>query len=359
MNIETLIRDEVLAQRAYAAEATNCPIKLDANESPYELPAPLKERLFARMQEAALNRYPDAGSPTLRRRYGALCGVDENRVMTGNGSDELIHILCAAMARPGARILIPTPTFVMYRIIGSNCGLGVTEVPLDDAFDLNLAVMLEKIAVESPALIFLSTPNSPTGNCFSEDRIEAILKAASGVVVVDEAYFNFSGKTLAPLLQRHENFVLLRTLSKVGFASLRIGFLLGAPSLVHELNKVRLPYNLNTLSQTAAGFFLDEQAAVSESIQQTIAERERLFLALQDIEGVSPCPSAANFIYFSCTTPVNHIYERLRQRGILIKPFIFPGIRRQFIRVTVGARDENQAFIEELKRVIAEIRSVI
>lgn len=354
MNIGTLIRDEVLAQQAYTAEATDCPIKLDANESPYELPAPLKERLFARMREAALNRYPDAGAPSLRKRYGALCGVDADRVMTGNGSDELIHILCAAMARPGARILIPTPTFVMYRIIGSNCGLGVTEVPLDDAFDLDLPVMLEKIADESPALIFLSYPNSPTGNCFSEDRIEAILKVSSGVVVVDEAYFNFSGKTLAPLLQRHENFVLLRTLSKVGYASLRIGFLLGAPALVHELNKVRLPYNLNTLSQTAAGFFLDEQTAVSEQIQRTIAERDRLFLALQRIDGVDPYPSDANFIFFSCITSADHIYGQLRQKGILIKPFMLPRGHRQFIRVTVGARDENEAFIEALKSVIAK-----
>jgi histidinol-phosphate aminotransferase len=354
MNIEKLIRDEVLAQRAYAAEATGCPIKLDANESPYGLPSPLSDRLFARMRDAALNRYPDAGAPDLRKRYGALCGVDENRVMTGNGSDELIHILCAAMARPGARLLIPTPTFVMYRIIGLNCGLGVTEVPLDDAFDLDLTVMLEKIAAEKPALIFLSYPNSPTGNCFSEDRIETILKAAPGVVVVDEAYFNFSGKTLAPLLQRHDNFVLLRTLSKVGYAALRIGFLLGAPALVHELNKVRLPYNVNTLSQTAAGFFLEEQDAVAEQIQRTIEERKRLFLALQRIEGVHPYPSDANFIFFSCITPSDHIYEQLRNRGILIKPFILPRSGRHFIRVTVGSREENEAFIEELHRIIAK-----
>jgi histidinol-phosphate aminotransferase len=354
MNIEKLISDAVLAQKAYPAEMMKCRIKLDANESPYELPAPLKERLFARMKDTALNRYPDPGAPALRKRYGTSCGVDENRVMTGNGSDELIQILCAAMARPGARILIPTPTFVMYRIIGLNCGLGVTEVRLDDAFDLDVAVMLDKVAAESPALVFLSYPNSPTGNCFSEDRIRAILEASTGVVVVDEAYSNFSGKTLLPLLQQYENLVILRTLSKVGYAALRIGFLLGAPELLQELNKVRLPYNMNALSQAAAGFFMDEEQAVSEQIDRIIAERKNLYAALQEIDGIHPYPSAANFIFFSCTLNVNHVYEQLIRKGILIKPFIFPWSSRQFIRVTVGRREENEAFIEELKRVIAK-----
>lgn len=354
MKMGTLIRDEVLAQQAYPAQAMECRIKLDANESPYGLPAPLQERLFARIKDTALNRYPDAGAPMLRKRYGALCGVEENMVMTGNGSDELIQILCAAMARPAARILIPTPTFVMYRIIASNCGLGVTEVRLDDAFDLDVAVMLDKIADEAPALIFLSYPNSPTGNCFSEDRIRAILAASAGVVVVDEAYFNFSGKTLLPLLKQYENLVILRTLSKVGYAALRIGFLLGAPELLQELNKVRLPYNMNALSQAAAGFFTDEQQAFSELIDKIVEERKILHAALQKIDGVYPYPSDANFIFFSCTLNVNHVYGRLLRKGILIKPFIFPWSSRQFIRVTVGRREENEEFIDELKMVVAE-----
>jgi histidinol-phosphate aminotransferase len=354
MDLGKLIREEVLTQQAYPAEGMKCRIKLDANESPYGLPAPLQERLFARMQDTALNRYPEPGAPALRKRYGAICGVDENRIMTGNGSDELIQILCAAMARPGARVLVPTPTFVMYRIIGSNCGLGVTEVRLDDAFDLDPAAMLEKIAAESPALIFLSYPNSPTGNCFSEDRIRAILEATAGVVVVDEAYFNFSGKTLLPLVKQYQNLVILRTLSKVGYAALRIGFLIGAPELVQELNKVRLPYNMNTLSQLAAGFFMDEQQAFSELIDRIIAERKNLYAALQKMDGIHPCPSVANFIFFSCNLNAIHIYEQLLRKGILVKPFIFPWSSRQFIRVTVGNREENEAFIEELKRIIAK-----
>lgn len=354
MNTEKLIKEEVLAQKAYPAEIMSCRIKLDANESPYELPVPLKERLFVRMRDTALNRYPDPGAPVLRKRYGASCGVYEDAVMTGNGSDELIQILCSAMARPGARILIPTPTFVMYRIIGLNCGLGVTEVRLDDAFDLDVTVMLDKIAAESPALIFLSNPNSPTGNCFSEDRIRALLEASAGIVVVDEAYFDFSGKTLLPLLKQYENLVILRTLSKIGYAALRIGLLLGAPELLQELNKVRLPYNMNALSQAAAEFYMDEQQAFSKQIDCIIEERNRLYAALKEIGGIHPYPSDANFIFFSCTLNVNHVYKTLIREGILIKPFIFPWSDRQFIRVTVGSREENEAFIKELRRIIAK-----
>lgn len=354
MDLEKLIRREVLAQKAYPAETPTCRIKMDANENPYSLPPSLQEKLFARLKETALNRYPDPGAPALRKRYGAACGVDEDGVMTGNGSDELIQVLCASLARPGARLLVPTPTFVMYRIIGLNCGIDVTEVPLDDAFDLDLAVMLDKIAEESPALIFLSYPNSPTGNCFSEDRIQAILEASPGVVVVDEAYGSFSGKTFLPQLKRYPNLVILRTLSKVGYAALRIGFLFGAPALLQELNKVRLPYNLNSLSQAAAGFFLDEEPAFLEQIDRIVEERKRLYAALQTIDGIHPYPSAANFIFFSCAGQANHVYEQILRKGILVKPFVFPWISEQFIRVTVGSREENEAFIEALKGVFAK-----
>ncbi len=208
-----------------------------------------------------LNRYPEAGSVALASRFAAAFGVEADQVILGNGSDELIQILCAALARPGAEVMIPVPTFAMYRISALNSGLRVAAVPLDKEFDLDLPAMQERMAAHPPALTFLAWPNNPTGNCFRRERIEAILKAASGIVVVDEAYFHFSGKTFLPEFDRYENLVILRTLSKVGLAAMRIGLLIGPPALVHELHKVRLPYNLNSLSQAAAGFYLDEEEA--------------------------------------------------------------------------------------------------
>ncbi len=183
--------------------------------------------------------------------------------MLGNGSDELIQILYTALARPGAEVMIPVPTFAMYRISGLNTGFRIAEVPLDSQFDLDLAAMRERAASHPPVLTFLAYPNNPTGNCFSRERIEAILREFPGIVVVDEAYFHFAQKTFLPLLGRQENLVILRTLSKVGLAAIRVALLIGPAALVHELNKVRLPYNLNSLSQAAAGFLPRQRGGLS------------------------------------------------------------------------------------------------
>jgi histidinol-phosphate aminotransferase len=354
MNIRTWVRKEVLEQRAYAADVPDCRIKLDANENPFALSPPMQEKLLERMKTLPLNRYPEAGAPLLRKRYAQYYGVGENRMMIGNGSDELIQILCTALAGPASDLLIPVPTFSMYRILGVNHGYRVWEAPLDGAFDLDVEAMAGIISKKAPALTFLSYPNNPTGNCFSADRMETLLNQSDGIVVVDEAYGNFSGKTFLPLLNRHENLVILRTLSKVGFAAMRIGFLIGAPELVAELDKVRLPYNLNALSQIAAGFFLDHEAVFSEQIDELIGERKSLLKKLSRLEGIHPFPSDANFIFFSCTLDADDVCRQILRRGILVKPFKFPGSGKTYIRVTVGKHEENEAFIEALASVVVK-----
>jgi histidinol-phosphate aminotransferase len=175
-----------------------------------------------------------------------------------------------------------------------------------------------------------------------------------GIVVVDEAYFNFSKKTFLPLLNRYENLVILRTLSKVGFAAMRIGFLIGPPELITELNKVRLPYNLNTLSQIAAIFFLDHEEIFLDQIHEIIRERKSLLEKLSNLEGIQPYPSDANFIFFSCTLDANNVYKQILRQGILIKPIKLPRSGQTCIRVTVGKCEENEAFIQALKSVITK-----
>lgn len=359
VDIRTLIREEVLAQTAYAVEPARCPIKLDANENPLALPEEIRERFWALLASVPLNRYPEAGSPALAARFAASLGVGKDQVVLGNGSDELIQVLCTALARPGAAVMIPAPTFAMYRISSVNAGLRVEAVPLDGAFDLDLRAMREKMEKQQPALVFLAYPNNPTGNCFAAGRIEAILSESPGIVVVDEAYFHFSGKTFLPLLARHGNLVILRSLSKVGFAALRIGLLIASPVLVRELHKVRLPYNLNALSQAAAGFYLDDEEAFLGQAREIVRRRGELFSALQAIQGVCPLPSDANFIFFSCDFEADRVYEKLMERGILIKNFSAPGATQGFLRVTVGTGEENGIFIKALKEILGEVRSVI
>ena len=354
MNVGKWVRKEILRQQAYAADVIDCRIKLDANENPFPLPPSLQEAFPACMRDVRLNRYPDAGAPRIRKRFAERYGVGEDMLMAGNGSDELIQILCAALARRGAGLLIPVPTFAMYRISGLNYGYRIAEVPLDADFDLDVKAMASAISEKMPALTFLSYPNNPTGNCFSAERIESILDRSEGIVVVDEAYFNFSGRTFLPLLERYDNLVILRTLSKVGFAAMRIGFLIGPPGLVRELDKVRLPYNLNALSQLAAGFFLDHEPAFLEQADGIIHERKHLLERLKNLAGVQPCRSDANFIFFSCTLEANDVWEKILSQGILVKPFKCPRGGRSYIRVTVGTREENEAFIEALGSVIAK-----
>ena len=354
MNVRKWVRKEILEQQAYAADVINCQIKLDANENPFALSPPLQAKLLERMKAVPLNRYPDAGAPLLRKRFAQYYDVNENMLMIGNGSDELIQILCTALAGPVSDLLIPIPTFAMYRILGLNNGYHVREVPLDNAFDLNVKAIVEKISKKTMTLTFISYPNNPTGNCFSADRIETILDKSTGIVVVDEAYFNFSEKTFLPLLNRYENLVILRTLSKVGFAAMRIGFLIGPPELITELDKVRLPYNLNTLSQIAAIFFLDHEEIFLDQIHEIIRERKSLLEKLSNLEGIQPYPSDANFIFFSCTLDANNVCKQILRQGILIKPIKLPRSGQTCIRVTVGKCEENEAFIQALKSVITK-----
>jgi histidinol-phosphate aminotransferase len=354
MDIRALIKREVLGQKAYPVEATPCRVKLDANENPLALPPELKERLLARLAGVALNRYPEAGSVELCGRFASALGVGPDQVVLGNGSDELIQVLCTALANPEAAVLIPVPTFAMYRITSLNAGFRVVAVPLDAAFDLDLPAMLARVEAESPALTFLAYPNNPTANCFSAERIEALLKASAGIVVVDEAYFHFAQKTFLPLTARYENLVILRTLSKVGLAALRIGLLVGPPALVHELHKVRLPYNLNSLSQTAAGFYLDEEEAFLRQAEEVRRWREELVAAMRGLPGIRLYPTDANFVFFGCDFEPDRVYRQLVARGILIKWFGGPGPLGRCLRVTVGTREENREFLDSLKDILTE-----
>ena len=352
MNLESLIKNEVRGQTAYVAEASMLPVRLDANENPFSLPPGIHAELMAVLGRVSLNRYPEAGSPSLLARFAASYGVSPDMLIAGNGSDELIQVLCTSLAP--THVMVPVPTFVMYRITALNNGHQVIEAPLGDGYDLDLPAMLAFIDVCSPGLVFLSFPNNPTGNCFSREKMETLLKKAPGLVVVDEAYGNFSGQTFLPLLQKYENLVVLKTLSKIGLAALRIGFLIGAAALVNELNKVRLPYNINSLSQAAAGFYLDHETVFLAQAAEIVREREQLYLALQRMPGIRPYPSEANFIFFSCLSDTDRVYTSLQGQGIVIKRFPAAGKFKNCMRVTVGTQRENQMFLGVLERTMAE-----
>ncbi len=357
MVIKDLIAKEILEQNSYAAPVytKNIRVRLDANENPFSLQEPLKKKLLEQISKVNFNRYPEAGSPGLREGFAGYFGVDRDMVMPGNGSDELIQLLCLAFKGKINGVLVPDPAFVMYKIIAVNTGNKVMEVPLDDNFDLDTDAMLGKIGINYPAIVFLSYPNSPTGNLFSREKIEAIIKKTPGVVVVDEAYAAFSGDTLVPLLKKYDNLIILKTLSKLGMASMRLGFLIGNKDIITQLDKVRLPYNINSLSQVAANFFLDYSTEFANQVNEVVKRREELYLALKEINGINPYPSRANFIYFSCFFDSDRIYQNLTAEGIFVKNLNKPPRMANCMRVTVGNLEENASFIKALKSVISEL----
>lgn len=339
MNISRLVKKEVSRLRAYNAKEIPCRIKLDANESPYDFKDALKAA-----SGLQTNRYPDPEAKSLRGLLAKDLGVDKDTILQGNGSDELIYYLVATFGGP---VLYPVPTFSMYGIVAQALGEKNIGVPLDREFDLSLDDILSAIKRERPKLIFISSPNNPTGNCFSAGKILKIIERSRCIVIVDEAYQPFaSEKGFLPLLKDYQNLVIMRTLSKIGLAALRTGFLIADHAIVDEVNKVRLPFNVNSLSQAVAVAALRQKKQLNSSVRAIIAERKRLLREMEKIKGVRPFPSEANFILFSVDNP-DKVYGSLLKRGILVRNIA--DAVRGCLRVTVGRPSENTAFLRALR----------
>lgn len=344
MNLQKLIRPNIRSLKAYQAKEIPCTAKLDANESPFGF-AVAKETLNA----LRTNRYPDPEAKALKKVIARDLKVRPENILQGNGSDELIYYLITTFGGP---VLFPVPTFSMYGIIAQALGAKHVAIPLNEAFDLDLKKMLAAIRQQKPKLIFLSSPNNPTGNCFSAAGILKIIDAVSkkAIVVVDEAYQPFaSERGFIPLLRDYPHLVIMRTLSKIGLAGLRVGFLIAREEIVHEVNKVRLPFNLNAFSQAVALAAMSRKADLKRNIHVIISERERLFRELSNIEGVMPYPSEANFILFRVRQS-HEVCRRLLGRGVLVRDM--KGVVDGCLRVTVGAPQENRMFLNSIKSVL-------
>lgn len=342
--IRRLVRPNIRDLRAYNAKEIPSRVKLDANESPYAWDAREKTRVLERVKT---NRYPDPEARELRGIVGKRFGVPPGRILQGNGSDELIYYLITTFGGP---VLHPVPTFSMYGIICRALGEKDVAVPLDSEFDLDLGKMMAAVKKEKPKLIFLSSPNNPTGNCFSAEKIMKLIETSKGIVVVDEAYQPFSSERgFLPLLRDYRNLVIMRTLSKIGLAALRLGFLVADPEIIVEVNKVRLPFNVNALSQQIAIAALKGAKGLNSAIRSIVSERERLFIAMEKMEGITPFPSEANFILFR-TEDADGLYRRLLKKGILVRN-MNDGLKG-CLRVTVGTPAENAVFLKALRAAL-------
>lgn len=350
MTPEKLVRPEVLGMSAYRVADAAGMVKLDAMENPYRLPPALARELAEVLSRVALNRYPEPNPPRLceliRRKMAVPAGME---ILLGNGSDELIQLLAIALARDGATMMYPAPTFVVYSMSATFTNMRAVPVPLRDDFSLDADAFIARMRAEKPALVFLAYPNNPTGVLYPEADVVRIIEGAPGVVVLDEAYHVFAGKTFMPALPRYRNLVVMRTVSKLGLAGIRLGYLAGHPEWVRELNKVRPPYNINVLTEAAATFMLEHLDVLEAQAAEIRAERAKLNAGLVALRGVTVFPSAANFFLLRVPDAVR-TYEALRQQGVLVRS-LHPGIAN-CLRVTVGTPDENRILLNALKEAL-------
>jgi histidinol-phosphate aminotransferase len=350
----SLVRDEVRALAAYHVSPATGLVKLDAMENPYRLPPELAAQMGARLAEVAINRYPDPAMPELKRRLREAMAVPEALdVLLGNGSDEILQIISLALARPGASAVFPEPSFVMYRMSAVAAGLNPVGVALRPDFSLDREAMLEALEAHRPALTWIAYPNNPSGNLFERETILELVERSPGLVVIDEAYHAFSGgATLVGEAIAAPNLVVVRTLSKLGLAGLRLGVAIGAKAWLDEFEKLRLPYNVNVLSAAAAELLLDHRQVLEAQAARIVADRAALERALDSFPALRRFPSSANFVLVRVPDGPG-TFEALKARGILVRTFhgSHP-LLAHCLRLTVGTPEENRRLVEALGQVL-------
>jgi histidinol-phosphate aminotransferase len=346
MDIRSLIRKEVRGLKAYHVEDMDMRIKLDAMENPYALPDDIRAEIADALSHIPLNRYPDPEARELKAALSDYIGVPEKNLLLGNGSDELISMVVAAFGNSDGTVAHFDPSFAMYPIIARSQGQSVTTIPLGPDFDIDFDATLRLLMEQRPNIIFAAYPNNPTGNLFDPDKMRRLVEGFMGVAVVDEAYHSFASESMVSRIDELKNLIILRTLSKVGLAGLRLGIMAAHEDTIAEVNKVRLPYNINSLSQAAAVIVLRHRDVIDRQVADIISERGRLSGGLAAIDGVAVYPSATNFILFR-VPEASRIFDGLKEKGILIKNLDADGPLKDCLRVTVGTPEENEEFLAE------------
>lgn len=337
---------ELLAQRAGIPEADI--VKLNGNENPYG-PSPEAVKAVA---QAPLHIYPDPLQRRMRQALSEYTGADPDSIIAGAGSDELIDLLFRLFIEPGDRILDFDPTFAMYAFCARVAGGTVELVQRDELFDIDMDALRDSVD-DQTKIIFVSSPNNPTGNLVSESRVEELLETGL-VVVIDEAYYEFCDQTVATLVPRYENLVVLRTMSKwAGLAGLRIGYGIMNPTLVDHIIDIKSPYNVNVAAEAALLASLEDAPALLENVSKIVEERDRLHQAISSIPGITPWPSDGNFILCQLANyeEANRVYQGLASRGIFVRNFGSERLQDTF-RVAVGTPDQSDAFITALQEII-------
>ena len=356
MNPLDKIKPRVRELKAYTLSPDRASVKINQNENPWDAPETIKRETLRRIQSRAWSRYPDFVPASLHEKLAAFAGWRADGVVAGNGSNELIQATLMVTVGEGRRVLISEPTFALYRQVATVLGGEVLSVPLDGELKFDVGALREAIEREEPDVTILCSPNNPTGCRVEHDELESLLAATRGIVVIDEAYFEFSGQTVAPLLYAHSNLAVFRTFSKaMGLAALRVGYLLAAPELAREVGKAVLPYNLNAFSQTAAEVAVElYESELKPTVRRILQERERLYENLRRVPGLAPVRSHANFMVVRSAIEPKRVFRELLARDILVRDVSNYPMLKDYFRVSVGTPEENDRLVAALEEIFGK-----
>jgi histidinol-phosphate aminotransferase len=347
-------RSDLADLRPYRAPQVDALVKLNTNESPYPPPEALIRDLLERVGRASLHRYPDRDFLEVREALAIHLGTLTDRVWLANGSNEIILQLLLAFGGPERKVMTFEPTYTMHSQITRVSGTRILRARRNPDYTLHPDATIEAIELQQPDIVFLCSPNNPTGNSNSNEEVAAICRAAPGLVILDEAYVEFAGSSRARMIEDYENLVVTRTFSKAWrLAGARIGYLMAPPRIIEEIQKVRLPYHLSALTQAAALAGLAHAEEAMATVETIVHERERLYRELSTTRGIVAFPSDANFILFRCESyPALDVFRSLLDVGVLVRDFSeIPGCE-ECLRVTIGTLEQDEKFLEALHRVM-------
>ena len=348
-----VIKPSVRAVKAYSLPAYRASLKLNQNENPWDAPARIKEEVLRRFAVRKWSQYPDFVPAQLNECLAGFAGWKPDGIIAGNGSNELIQALLMVTMEPGKTLLLPEPTFTLYRQVATVLGGKVETVFLTSDLEYDGEALRRFIEDKQPDVTIICSPNNPTGCVVDDAVLRSLLKTSRGLVVIDEAYHEFADRSVVPLLEDHENLIVLRTFSKaMAVAALRIGYLLASPDLVREIGKAVLPYNVNVFSQVAAEVAVENyESELRPLVKQIVSERERLFAALTEIDGLAPVASQANFILVKSATDPKRIFTELLARDILIRDVSGYPMLSEYFRFSVGTPEQNDYVLKAIREV--------
>lgn len=347
----TCIKLSVANLPVYSVPQDRSVIKLNQNESPFDIPPLLKTRILEQLNGQLWNRYPDTGSAALLSELADYTGHDPDGIVLGNGSNEIIQAVFSASCSANDQAVMVTPGFAVYPRVAAVLGVNAIKVPLLPSFDFDESTLLK--AVKDVQLVIIASPNVPTGIAMKRETIEQIAAQTSGMFAVDEAYFEFNDCTALDLLKTYESMVIIRTLSKAcSLAGARLGYALASPAVAQGIEKAKLPFSVGIFQQVAGKILLHDRTFIRKATEQVIAEREKLLEALKKIPGITPIPSQANFILMKIgQKKAQEVFQELYENGVLVRHFNTPALH-DTLRVTVGTKSENACFIQALQAIM-------